>query len=444
MDRLWASTIGTGNPNPALRSPADDFALPSRTGALAALRPALEAQAGPVLLTGEAGVGKTWLWRRLQAGMPLSWRTVVVDVPPALDSSALYPLVGYGLGLPVRGVEDGARPALADFLREAAADGIRWSLVLDEAHNGSADLLEEVRVLANRLGYPDGFSALILAGQTSLAGRLATRPLNALAARLAAHVHLRALDVDETRALLNCLVPGLDWDDPTLERYHRDAAGNPRRMLLAARRGSATSARDLRERPGVEAPGAQPRPRTPPPERPRLTPSTSTTAKDAWDPSVTGPIKPPLLLGDGMIEVGWEPDHEPGSTPAPPSEPANAPAPAPSMIEAAPRETEVASSPGSGPDVEIVEAIDDHYAALQAWNEWSRNQERGAAARSTDRPPTPARLDPADNTSVDAPGEPAPSTMPPPGVWLEGQQGFAPYSQLFTRLRHVRDANESS
>src|SRR5258707_12966202 len=118
------------------------------------------------------------------------------------------------------------------------------------------------------MGYPGGFSALILAGQTSLAGRLATRPLDALAAGLAAHVHLRALDVDETRALLNCLVPGLDWDDPTLERYHRDAAGNPRRMLLAARRGSATSARGLPERPGGAGPAAHARARPPPPTRP--------------------------------------------------------------------------------------------------------------------------------------------------------------------------------
>ena len=60
-----------------------------------------EAQAGPVLVTGEAGVGKTWLWRRLQAEMPRSWRWVVVDLPPALDSASLSRLMALA-GVPAR------------------------------------------------------------------------------------------------------------------------------------------------------------------------------------------------------------------------------------------------------------------------------------------------------------------------------------------------------
>src|SRR3954462_7348133 len=98
MDRIRAITSEATAP--ARRSPSDDFALPSRGEAIIALRPAIEAQAGPLLVTGEPGVGKTWLWRRLHAETPHSWRWTVVDVPPSIDPATFYHLIGHGLGLP--------------------------------------------------------------------------------------------------------------------------------------------------------------------------------------------------------------------------------------------------------------------------------------------------------------------------------------------------------
>src|SRR5262249_813121 len=126
MERIWASTDGAGDLSH--RMPADDLALPSRGDALAVLRPAIEAQGGPVLVTGEPGVGKPWVWRRLQAEMGRPWRWLAVDVPPGIDPPALYRLIGHGLGIPAPVVgarchgDEGDRLALADFLREAADD----------------------------------------------------------------------------------------------------------------------------------------------------------------------------------------------------------------------------------------------------------------------------------------------------------------------------------
>jgi type II secretory pathway predicted ATPase ExeA len=442
MERLWAGTSGTDDQE--RRSPAEEFALPSRGEAIVALRPVLEAQAGPVLVTGEAGVGKTWLWRRLQAEMPLSWRWVVVDVPPAIDATALYPLIGHGLGLPARRVVWGDRLVLADFLLEATADGIRWALVLDEAHNGSVALLEEIRILANRLGRPDGLSALILVGQTALARRLATRPLNALAARLAANVHLRGLDLDEARALLKCHLPALDWDDRTLERCHRDATGNPRKLLRIASGESITPTRRLGERARVES--HQPRPLRS--EPPQVASNDPAPLGDTWDRPVIGPIKPPLRVGDGMIEVGWEPDHEPVPGTVPALEPNGASAPVPVLATAGDMRSEFltgsATESGSGPEIETVETIDDHYAALQAWNELARNRARGEVAGPLESADVSSRLDRDVETGVDSDGEAARGTTTPAGVWIEGHQGFAPYGQLFSRLRQIRDASGST
>jgi general secretion pathway protein A len=444
MDLIWADT--DANRDRVRRAPADVFALPSRAAAIVALRPALEAQAGPVLVTGEAGVGKTWLWRRLLAEMPPPWRWLVVDIPPEVDPEGFYRLIGHSLGLPAPTSADRARLALSDFLRESTADGTRWVLVLEEAHNAPAALLEEVRILANRLGLPDGFSALILVGQTSLARQLALRPLKPLAARLAAHVHLRCLDVEEARALLNCLAPDLDWDDRVMEERHRDTRGNPRTILHAAqeRAGSKSAIRENRRSPSRKlgsdlafAPQG----------------GGGAAAPAVWQSPLIGPSKPPLHVGDGMIEVGWEPSTEPEPPATPSVTPVSARDSGPTSLPEVQAERRVGAESVAPPVTEpelafepeaaTVETINDHYAALQAWNEWARNQGRGAAATNQDA--LPYRLDPSGAGSAgDVPAGSGPASTGQTSIWREGQQGFAPYGQLFSRLRQIRDVNESS
>src|SRR4051794_31587872 len=76
------------------------FTLPSRVAALNAILPALRSQLGLVLITGDAGVGKTWLRGRIQAELPAHWRGVGIDPSPANDPIEFYRLVAHSLGLP--------------------------------------------------------------------------------------------------------------------------------------------------------------------------------------------------------------------------------------------------------------------------------------------------------------------------------------------------------
>jgi type II secretory pathway predicted ATPase ExeA len=381
MDREMSLGVGAG----AAGADAEAFALPSRRAALDACRAAIEA--GPVLITGEAGAGKTWLAGRLAAEAP-AWRWAVVDLTPTTDAVDLLRAIAHRLGLPEP--DSDPRLALADALRERDVDGRRWALVVDEAHLAPPEVLEEARVLSNRLGRPDGFAAMVLIGQTPLACRVETRPLAALEARLAARVHLRPIDADEAIELVARLRPGRAADVAEVERWHRDAAGNPKRLLRLA---SAPAPRAAHPRPIPAPAAADVEVESPLPSPPRL-----------------GSDRPPIHVEDGLIEVGWEAEPEPRPAPT-------------TLTTAAP------AVPAADEGAEV--AVDDHYAALQAWNEWARNQGRALAPTAPDVA-----------TDPDPPADPARGSDAPnghPHVWAEGQQSFAPYSQLFSRFRQPRD-----
>ena len=366
---------------------------------------------GPVLLTGEAGVGKTWLWRRLESESSVGCRWVSVDLTPSDDPTDLYRLIGYELGLADPSWVQApavSRIGLVDFLASRQTDGEWFVLVVEEAHNLSTTLWEEVRVLANRLGQPGGFAAMFLVGQTPLALRFSTRPFAAIEARLGVRVHLGPIGVDEAATLLDRLRPGRGWSEDEVERLHRDASGNPRRLLrLAARL------------PGIEISpitGAivDGRPTSPAESGGgTVSPALNDQCPLPTPPQpLTGPDRPPIRVDENMIEVGWSPE--------------DSPTPSQSAIGGMKPSTSEATE----------EAVSDHYAALQAWREWTDNQAR--------RPPSASTfLD--DEPEYDEESEPdEPSPTPPirsdrPIVRAEGEQKFAPFGQLFSKMAQARE-----
>ena len=123
-----------------------------------------------------------------------------------------------------------------------------------------------------------------------------------------------------------------------------------------------------------------------------------------------------------MIEVGWSPD--------------DAPAPAEAVQGTlTPGNDAITTATGS-------EAVHDHYAALQAWREWSENQAR-RTPRSNE-PAAPAldedELDPDANELVDLEAEARLSPLADrPAVRAEGEQKFAPFGQLFSKMAQSID-----
>jgi len=378
-------------PDPdATPDPRDAFVPPSRRLALEICRATLEA--GPILLTGDAGAGKTWLWRRLAAenGRPRRW--LGVDSTPSEGPDDFYRLIAREIGLAPTGPSRTTRAEIADFLADRHADGDRRALVVEEAHNLSTPVWEEVRVLANRLGHPDGFASLVLVGQTVLARRFSTWAFASIESRLAARVHLGPIDADEAFDWLSGLRPGRGWSRVEAEAIHRDSGGNPGRMLrrLGVSFGSPDRAISSRPQP-LPAPAEAPRPAPAP---------------------LTGPARPPLLVEENLIEVGWSPDD------SPPGDEDRGP-----LADGSP-----ATSAGAE------EAVHDHYAALQAWREWADNQGRLAPA-----PDDRALADAIDDGAADDASDGASPPVDRPTVWAEdAEESFAPFSQLFSRMAQSR------
>jgi hypothetical protein len=220
--------------------------------------------------------------------------------------------------------------------------------------------------------------------------------------------------------LLARLRPGRQWPDDEVEILHRDASGNPRRLLRLAGPGveALVDRADEDSRPAVQAPSSIGHHRV---EEPGLADAVAdpapTGAPVALPMPLTGPTRPPIRFEENMIEVGWSAE--------------DAASPGGRIEDSSPRLGGSTAEAGE-------EAVQDHYAALQAWREWSENQARRASRTletSEDEPDDEIELEDDEDEPATAPRPRADR----PTVRVEGEQKFAPFGQLFSRMAQARE-----
>jgi general secretion pathway protein A len=209
--------------------------------ALAHLLYGLGGGGGFVLLTGEIGTGKTTLCRLFLEQIPPNCNVAYIFNPKLTVPELLQSICEeFRIAVPqetsptVKAYVD----RLNEFLLQSHAAGRNNVLIIDEAQNLSAEVLEQLRLLTNLETRERKLLQIILIGQPELRQMLARPELEQLAQRVIARFHLDALTPAETDQYIRHRmdVAGLERPFPfearAIRRIHEVSRGVPRRINL--------------------------------------------------------------------------------------------------------------------------------------------------------------------------------------------------------------------
>jgi general secretion pathway protein A len=167
---------------------------------LAQLSYGIKARKGFVVLTGEVGTGKTTLIHALLNDLSGSAQTALIFSTIVSPGDLLRSVCEeFGLVEPKRplGEIHDYLVSLNEFLLESYRKGENCVLIIDEAQNLSAEVLESIRLLSNFETSKDKLLQILLVGQPELAVRLNSPDLRQLKQRVMLRHHLRALLLQE-------------------------------------------------------------------------------------------------------------------------------------------------------------------------------------------------------------------------------------------------------
>lgn len=179
--------------------PAFYFRSAQHEEVLANLVYSVQARKGFVVLTGEAGTGKTITLECLRDHLDAQGIVFASLFNSRLSVDQFFEMLAYDLDLACeRGSKTNVLFALNTFLLREAEQGKTAVLILDEAHNLSNEVLEEVRLLGNLETRRGKLLQIILAGQAELDLKLEEPALRQLKQRIVLRCRLGAFSADET------------------------------------------------------------------------------------------------------------------------------------------------------------------------------------------------------------------------------------------------------
>lgn len=150
---------------------------------------------GFVVLTGEAGLGKTSAIRAVMGLLAESKAEISLISHPTLNAEDFLELAMLNFGMPVVATSKAQRlKVLESFLTLADQEGKVCVLIIDEAHKLPPDALEEVRLLGNLQTDKHKLLQILLVGQNELNSRLNLPELWQLKQRIAFRLALSRLD----------------------------------------------------------------------------------------------------------------------------------------------------------------------------------------------------------------------------------------------------------
>jgi general secretion pathway protein A len=204
--------------------------------ALAHLLYGINESGGFIQLTGEVGTGKTTVVRTLLSRVP-HHADVAVILNPRVTPVEFLLTICEELGLGIADADRDSVKQMVDALNRrllaAHAEGRRIIVIVDEAQNLSAEVLEQVRLLTNLETPTQKLLQIILIGQPELRELLDRTELRQLAQRITGRYHLEPLSREETRGYIRHRLrvagaAGEIFTPAALAEVHRLSTGIPR------------------------------------------------------------------------------------------------------------------------------------------------------------------------------------------------------------------------
>jgi general secretion pathway protein A len=250
--------------------------------AFATLRYGIEARKGFIVITGEAGTGKTTLLRRLMQSFGRHVQTAYIYNPHVTLTELLRLILG-DLGLPNRTDDRLAMIAqLNEYLIKQLKERNIVTLLVDEAQELSIEMLEEIRLLSNLETDTQKLLQIVLMGQPELERKLDQPELRQLKQRVALRCRLDPLPSNEVGEYIAARLKAVGYSRKDLfhasavEKIAAHSRGIPRiiniicdnALLIAFAASKKTVsaatidevARDLRLNQQAAAPGVAPSP----------------------------------------------------------------------------------------------------------------------------------------------------------------------------------------
>lgn len=162
--------------------------------ALAGLSYAILSRKGLVVLTGEAGTGKTTLLVKTLKHLPAAQLLSSVILNPTLKPSEFLELVLLDFGIAEVPTSKAQRIwILQELLMKSRREKKTVALIVDEAHKLSPQVLEEIRLLGNFEASGEKLLQIVLIGQPELATVLNQHDLRQFKQRIAVRLSIQPL-----------------------------------------------------------------------------------------------------------------------------------------------------------------------------------------------------------------------------------------------------------